>query len=186
MPTDEGRMQAMARAYVEEGLTYAQIADRYGISRQRVGQLLGPLALAKGQVSARRTSREQALRRAHRRIMAGEVTLELAAAELGYKNGHALRGVLYDLGLRVNVQSYAEPPHGTYARYQSHRFACRCDECRRANREYHAQMAGREPREHGTASGYLNYACRCQPCKEAMRVHLRSRRAQRRQGRSKL
>lgn len=29
-----------------------------------------------------------------------------------------------------------EPPHGTIARYTSHRFPCRCGECRLAMRDY--------------------------------------------------
>lgn len=172
------RVQQMARAYVEQGLSYAQIAEEYGLTRQRVGQLLGPLGLASAREAASKITREQRLRAAYERIMAGEVTLDRAAAELGYASGGSLRSVLYDAGMRV-VRDQEEPPHGTASRYRSRRFACRCEECRRANREKCAELMGREPPNHGY-SGYINYGCRCKVCKEGHRITLRNRKAAKR------
>lgn len=174
------RTQAMARAYVEEGLTYEQIAQQHGVSRQRVGQLLGPLSLAPAYGPSRKATRVQRLRAAFERVKAGETTLDEEAKELGYKNGHTLRHALYKIGLRF-THDYGEPPHGTYARYRSRRFRCRCAECRWANRERMRGMLGQEPPEHGTYSAYINFGCRCRDCKEANRLYLRAQKAAKRQ-----
>ncbi|HSE44887.1 MAG TPA: hypothetical protein VLA89_06120 [Gemmatimonadales bacterium] len=176
MPDD--RVQAMTRAYVEGGLSYAQIAQEYGLTRQRVGQILGPLGLAGEREKRSRVVREQKLREIHARIMSGELTLEQAAAELGYASGASLRSVLFNLDLRIIIEW--EPDHGTIERYRSRKFKCRCDECRRANRERTASLKELEAPHHGTYSGYINYGCRCQACKEAHRVTIRARRAAKR------
>lgn len=55
-------------------------------------------------------------------------------------------------------------PHGTLTRYQYH--GCRCDECRRANREKQAALKGKPAPTH-SVSGYRNYGCRCDVCREA-------------------
>ena len=175
----DDRVQQMARAYVEQGLSYSQIAAEYGLTRQRVGQLLGPLGLARDREQWSKIAREQKLRAVHRQIMAGEITLDRAAADLGYASGGSLRGALSDLGMRVNF-TLDEPAHGTASRYRSRRFACRCEECRRAHREKCAELKGREPPSHGSYSAYINYGCRCQACKEAHRVALRNRKAAKR------
>jgi hypothetical protein len=174
------RVQSMARAYVERGLSYAQIGEEYGLSRQRVGQLLGPLGLARDREQGSKIIREQRLRAVHARVIGGEVTLERAAADLGYASGESLRSAFYDLGMTV-VLDVEPPPHGTASRYRSRRYACRCDECRRANREKCAELRGQEPPQHGTYSGYVNYGCRCKACKEANRLTVRARRAAKRQ-----
>lgn len=173
------RTEKMARLYVEEGLSYAQIGEEYGLTKQRVGQLLQPLGLAQNRGRGSQVAREQRLRGAHARVMAGEVTLERAAAELGYGSGDSLRSVLHRLGLHVAIQKPI-PPHGTLARYRTRRAPCRCVECRRANREKLMELNGQEPPHHGTYSGYVNYACRCQACKEAYRTTIRARKAAKR------
>lgn len=173
------RTASMARAYVEQGLTYAQIAEEFGITRQRVGQLLGPLNLARD-VNARKATRVQKLRASHERVTTGTSTLEEEAARLGYKSGHILRHAFWSLGLKVVLHPLADPPHGTYARYSSNRFSCRCADCRRANRERVAKLKESEAPNHGTYSGYVNYACRCQECKEAYRTVVRARRVAKR------
>ena len=175
----DDRTLAMARAYVEHGLTYAQIGEDFGVSRQRVGQLLGPLGLANEQGPLKKAARVQALREAYDRIMEGTSTLTEEAARLDYKSNRSLRTALYDLGLRI-VLDREEPPHGTMARYRSHIYACRCEECRRANRDRQAALKGTEPPQHGH-SGYINYECRCQVCKEANRLYVRTKKAAQRQ-----
>jgi hypothetical protein len=176
--TDE-RTQQMARAYIEEGLSYGEIGERYGITRQRVGQLLGPLDLARD-LGQRKIIREQNLRAAHARLLTGGTTLEEEADVLGYATGESLRSAFYELGLKV-VRERPIPEHGTLARYRSKRHGCSCEECRRANSEHQNRLKGEEPPNHGTYSGYINYQCRCQSCKEAHRVTVRTRRAEKRQ-----
>ena len=175
----EDRLESMARAYVEEGLSYKQIGDRYGITRQRVGQLLSPLNLGHGQRQARSIVREQNLRAAFARLEGGESTLKQEATALGYSSGESLRSAFYEAGLHF-LQGTPPPEHGTIARYRSRKHACRCAECRRANCVHQARLKGTEPPNHGTYSGYINYGCRCQACKEAHRASLRARRAAKR------
>ena len=172
------RTERMARAYVEDGLSYTQIAEEFGLTKQRVGQLLGPLGLARDHGQRSRAMREQALRAAHGRIMAGRSTLEEEAGELGYNSAGSLRSVLYRMGLRV-VHERLEPAHGTVARYRRRNDPCRCDECRRANREKLRELQGQEPPHHGY-SGYINYGCRCQVCSEEHRTTIRARRVTKR------
>lgn len=175
--TDD-RIEQMSRAYVEEGLSYGQIGERFGITRQRVGQLLGPLGLARDPGHAK-IAREQKLRASYARLEAGGTTLAEEAEALGYGSGESLRSAFYELGLRFK-QEKAIPEHGTLARYRSRRHPCSCEECRRANREHQDRLRGEEPPNHGTYSGYINYGCRCKACKEAHRVTVRMRRAEKR------
>lgn len=174
------RTLEMARLYVEEGLSYSEVGERYGLTRQRVGQLLGPLGLQQYRRQAA-VVRVQLLRDAYSRIINGRSTLDEEAPKLGYKNGHSLRSALYDLDMRV-VMGYPQPPHGSVARYRSRRYACRCDDCRRANREKGLELKGKEPPRHGSYSAYVNYECRCQECKEAYRLAIRAKRTAKRQG----
>lgn len=48
---------------------------------------------------------------------------------------------------------------------------CRCDNCRRRNRErvaaWRRKKAGTDPPEHGLVSSYTNYGCRCRACLDA-------------------
>ena len=175
--TDE-RIAQMARAYVEEGLSYEQIGERFGITRQRVGQLLGPLGLARDRGVAK-IQREQRLRASFARLEAGGTTLSEEAENLGYGSGESLRSAFYELGLRF-VREKSIPPHGTITRYRSRTHGCSCDECRRANTEHQNRLRGEEPPNHGTYSGYINYGCRCKACKEANRVTVRMRKAAKR------
>lgn len=176
------RTDEMARAYIEEGLTYGQIGERYGITRQRVGQLLGPLELARDRGQAK-IAREQRLRASHARLQSGTVTLAEEAENLGYASAESLRSAFYELGLRYSAPAKPVPEHGTIARYRSRIHGCRCEECRRANAEHQNRLRGEEPPNHGTYSGYINYGCRCKACKEAHRATVRARRATKRQRR---
>lgn len=171
------RTLEMARLYVEQGMSYSQIAEQFDLTKQRVGQLLGPLGLQQYRRQAA-IERVQLLRDAYSRIVAQRSTLKEEAEKLGYKNARSLRAALYDLDMRV-VLGYETPPHGTVARYRSRRWACRCVECRRANREKCNELKGKEPPRHGY-SGYVNYECRCQVCKEEYRLAVRAQRSAKR------
>lgn len=76
-----------------------------------------------------------------------------------------------------------DPRHGTPNGYGN--LGCRCDSCRRANAENHAQyMAkvraeGRTLGEHGTDLAY-DTGCRCEDCREAHNAKSRAFKAKRR------
>ena len=157
------RTLEMARLYVEERLSYAQIAERYGITRQRVGHLLKPLGLARDLTPQRREDREKELRKASERIEKGKATASQEAERLGYANVTSFRSQLARLGLKPHYPR-PTPKHGTVARYRS---GCHCWRCRNANAEV-VREAYKE--RTSTPEG-----------KEAERVRARARRAARRQ-----
>ena len=163
----------MARLYAEEGLSYAQIGERYGISRQRVHQILRPFGLTPHWGKRRARERLDVITAAYERVLAGE-SLTVLADELGYANGESLRNTFLALGLHMPRSS---PEHGTRYRYDE---GCRCDACIVAMRAYKQAQSEREPPEHGV-SGYFNFACRCQVCTEAGRRYQRQKNIERRQ-----
>jgi hypothetical protein len=164
------------RLYNEDGLDTTEIAGRYGITKQRVWQILAPHKPRVHRGQRRRDERTMALREAHKRIVAGESTTADEAERLGITRPY-LRDEFSRLRLRIRRRG--KPPHGTISRYVKHR--CRCSRCRRAAREHRLARYQRGPTVHGTASSYKNYGCRCPECVEANRVHERNRRAQKRQ-----
>lgn len=67
--------------------------------------------------------------------------------------------------------------HGT--RYVYVHYKCRCDECRKANREYglrakeQRKLGPMPERLHGTPGGYTNWDCRCDECAASHSVQMR-------------
>lgn len=160
------RQTEMARLHVEQGLTYQEIANMHGITRQRVSQILGPLQLK----HPPRGYQPGEIEEIEERLRSGESTLKEEAARLG-KDPETLRTALWRRGYKDFPRRMAE--HGTVARYSR---GCHCEQCRAANRRKTSSYLGKEPPNHGTNSGYSNYQCKCQPCLEAGRAYQRKRR----------
>lgn len=160
------RQVEMGRLYVEEGLTYREIAERYGISRQRVAQLLEPFGFPRHWGRRRQLERARTLEAVHERVRSGETSLRDEWEALGYASEDSLRNALLSLGLHFERHA----PHGVRWRYNR---GCRCELCKVAHREYMRSLRRSEPRTHGTASAYTNYGCRCAECREAVRVYRR-------------
>jgi len=66
-------------------------------------------------------------------------------------------------------------PHGSLVAYK--KYGCRCAECRRGEREYHARWTRRKQEQplppkikHGTRYAYVTYGCRCGDCREAKKA----------------
>lgn len=171
------RQQEMARLYSEEHLTYAEIADRFGVTKQRVGQVLGPLSLSKGEAQRRLVMRHQELRDAHARITEGVYSASQEAEKLGYGKVEYMKEAMRKLGLKFPPRP-RPAKHGEHLRYKR---GCRCAKCTKANREYARSLKGTEPPAHGTESAYINYGCRCTPCTRARSAAERARKALRRQ-----
>ena len=167
----------MKRLYLEEGLTLQAISEQYGVSRQRVGQILGPQRKNAHYGKRLRTQALLNVRRpAFERIMAGESTPAEEAEKIGITVG-TLREFLDANGMHIPTQFETSPKHGTSYRY-SHD-GCRCPKCKRGMRERRARMKERGPRVHGTASAYRNYGCRCDECRAAGSVDNRASREKR-------
>jgi len=160
------------------GLTIQEIADQYGVSRQRVHQLIKPFGLAGHYGKRKQDERVRRLTEAHARIRTGESTTDEEAKRLGYSSAGTLRGALHELGLRIRDE-WKPAEHGSVLRYRQ---GCKCDECRRAHREdMYAIRKSHVITEHGLATNYVNYGCRCPECKEAVRIQRRAAKARRRQ-----
>lgn len=160
------------------GLTTQEIADQYGVSRQRVHQLIKPFGLAGHYGKRKQDERVRRLTEACARIRTGESTSAEEAERLGYANAGTLRGAMFELGLRLRDE-WKAAEHGTVLRYRQ---GCKCDECRRAHREdLYAVRQAHVITEHGLATNYVNYGCRCAECREAVRIQRRVAKARRRQ-----
>lgn len=167
------RALVMARLYLEEGMTLAQIGQRYDLSRQRVHQILKPFGIKGHWGPRRKQERAQRLQDSYDRIARGESTTAEEVERLGYSQRTAYYQALHGLGLHLtNLRKV--PDHGTRTRY---RRGCRCEDCRRFIREDHRRLVERGPSKHGTDSSYRNYGCRCKACREAARVAVRERKA---------
>lgn len=174
-PPSERAVQ-MSKLYAEDGLTLQQIGERFGVSRERVRQLIAPFGLEPHYGKRKQEERLVRLKEAHARIVSGQSTTAQEAERLGYASAGVLRLALWKLGLRLRKKG--PPAHGTYARYTHHR--CHCKRCRQAMREHLRAMRERGPQEHGTPSAYRNFGCRCVPCRQANRLYERKLRARRR------
>ena len=165
------RTPEFKRLYEEGRLTMQEIADRYGISRQRVQQILSLVTLSLHYGVRRGEERANRIVEAWERIGTGEATTAEEAKRLGYSRPKNLQQAFYRLGLKRGPK---EPPeHGTLSRYMHHR--CRCELCRAASRANYESRIGRPPPRHGTSSSYRNWGCRCVKCRRAERLAQRKR-----------
>lgn len=156
------RREVMQSMY-DEGLSFQQIGEAFGVSRQRVGQLIGPQRKKAHYGRARKTRMLEERTAAFNRIQAGESTLEEEAEKIDVQT-KTLYQYLVDHKMFLPTQFTLSPKHGTVYRYNR---GCHCARCKKAIRAGRQRMKERGPREHGTASGYVNYGCRCPECKEA-------------------
>ena len=164
-----GRAEQYQQLY-DDGLTLQQIADREGISRQRVAQIIG-------RQNGLRPSPEWEQLRVERqaavdRILEGSSTVAEEAEKSGVTEA-AIRAYSIDrLGIQLPSQLTQSPAHGTVYRYNR---GCRCDECKQAIRDAHIRRREAGPKKHGTPSAYSNYGCRCRRCTKAYSVYQREK-----------
>lgn len=158
--------------YHVEGLSMTEIGKQFGITRQRVHQIIGNAGDQAHYGQAKKDSRIEQLEAAYKQIMSGG-SVEEEAEKLGMKS-ESLRMALKRIGIPLPV--YIAPAHGTHYRYSR---GCRCDECKESAREERRQRYERGPKIHGTASAYFNYGCRCDECKKAGAIQNRVTRLKR-------
>lgn len=162
------RAEEMQRLRDEERLTLAEIGERYGISKQRVAQLLGKQG---GSVERERLEQFQQERlEVVQRVVAGEISVAEAAEISGITVKSFLAYSLDTFGIRL---SQSAPEHGTIHRYNG---GCRCAECTEAMRQTRQRRKERGPKKHGTMNAYTNYSCRCPKCKRAAKRYYAERR----------
>jgi hypothetical protein len=125
LPASEFRRQLRAVMLADPRLTLRAVAADLGVTRQRVGGLVGKLDRLScsdahyPKPAPKRKAAKAALAELERRVRAGE-SAERAAGELGISLGQAMR-----LGFRSRA---ARPPHGTWERAKA---GCDCWRCRR-------------------------------------------------------
>lgn len=164
------RRQIMLDMYLKEELTLEEIGDEFGISRQRVGQIIGPQREKSHYGRKRQEERRRRIEEAHANVL-NESTVAQEAERLGVKR-ESLYAAFARQGLKLAPE---QREHGTYYRYRK---GCRCTECVDAAKEEKLQRFIRGPSIHGTESAYQNYGCRCRPCRNAARAARRRRRRQ--------
>jgi uncharacterized protein (DUF433 family) len=158
---------------IRKGETLQAVATDYGISRQRIEQIIKREGIKLGM---RRSPAVDAMVAAYQ---AGE-SLDAIAARLGYSYS-AARAALQNRGIVVPrkppYRKYLTTPHGTYYGYAG--YGCKCDLCMDAARaQYKKGSQDRKtrvdtlpPEKHGLMSTYLNWGCRCQPCTTANTIY---------------
>jgi len=177
--TPDERAVAMARMYAEEGLTYEEIGKQYGVTRQRVEQILKPFGIPAHWGQAKKERRAQVLGESYGQISGGHATMKEEAERLGYANAASLWQAFHALGLEMPKRQPSA--HGSLRRYNI--LKCRCEICREGARVRAKERRERGPTTHGSASSYVNYGCRCPECREAVALYRRELRARRRQER---
>lgn len=160
------RNEKILRLYNEEGLATTEIAERFGMTRQRVHQIIKP-RVVKAHYGIKKMKKLEAERRViYDRIVAGELSLREAAYQIK-RSPNQLRLYFRERGWLL--PKYEAPLHGTRYRYQQ---GCKCDECKKAAVDYQKRYQDMTPTSHDY-SGYTNYGCRCDICREAARVQNR-------------
>lgn len=166
------RCARMRRMYYQEGLSMSEIGEHFGVTRQRVHQIIGSAGGEAHYGQAKKDGRVNRLESAYSRILAGNSVRE-EAEKLGMRT-ESLKTALKKHG--TPLPAHVAPEHGTHYRYAH---GCRCDECKQAEREERRKRKERGPKIHGTTSAYINYACRCDECKKAGSINNRERRIRR-------
>lgn len=152
------RAEEMRRLW-DEGLSFRQIGEHFGVSGQRAHQILGNLG-------RRTNAKHRAIRAtrlaAYERIVAKETTLDDEAEKLGLTPSRLREYLRQAFALRIPT---VKPEHGMWSRYTHYK--CRCRKCKAVARAQYLNRVARGPEEHGTASAYHNFGCRCDPCRAA-------------------
>lgn len=143
------------------GLSLEEVGSEFGITRQRVHQIVAPRTSHRHYGTPKRQLYDLKIREAFERVLAKQSTVEDEADALGILPD-SLRVRFRAKGLEL--PRHESPLHGTKYRYNR---GCRCDECREASRRHQRSLRQKEPRQHGTVSAYINFACRCNPCRKA-------------------
>lgn len=157
------RATEMARLYAE-GLTLAEIGERYNLSSERVRQLIKPFGITPNyRRLAKSRTRDALLRDAHAQIIAGLTTTDIEAKRLGYAKPEYLRMAFWRMGLHLRKATNMTE-----------------SEKRQAARNRYLARVARGPKKHGTVSSYKNFGCRCPKCRSANRKYERELRRNRR------
>lgn len=158
------RLAEVERLFVKENMTSADIARKFGVSREMIRQ---DLALMDISASAVKTEQREKNAEAIRELAAqGLVTSEIE--ERTQISANAIRHIAKQFG--IELPRIKMVPHGTLLSYQR---GCHCEPCREANTEAARQAKQRRIEKgvpehlHGTSSAYSNWDCRCAPCTKA-------------------
>lgn len=143
---------------VETGEFYREIAEDFGISPQRVQKI----AKRMGAI----TNSKKLLIDDRKKVWSIWFLQGWSISEIAAKEGITPSSV-HSFCKRNNIEipkkKLQKETHGNRSRYRN---GCRCEECRKSNREYMATLKNSPTPSHGY-SGYKNYGCRCDVCKAA-------------------
>lgn len=141
------------------GDTLAEVGTSFGLTRERVRQIVAAQTSERHWGSRRREAKDVEIRAAFAAVKAG-ADPDVFAQALGIER-ISLIGAFNRRGLYLREPAQ----HGEFRMYRQ---GCKCAECRRANAIHQRRLQGRTPLNHG-ASGYANYGCRCEECRAGAR-----------------
>lgn len=141
------------------GYTLAEVGEHYGITRERVRQIVARRSDERHYGARKRMLMNEKVRSAYEAMQNGS-TMEVEAEKLGLAP-KTLYSRFLDLGLTLRHKA---PLHGTVYRYNC---GCRCIECYDAVKTYRLRFLTMKPPTHGKYSSYSNYGCRCDACRAA-------------------
>lgn len=163
----QGRMERLAeveRLFVKEGVSSAELARRFGVSREMIRQDLALMDISASEVNGAQKAKEAEI--ISKLAAEGLITSEIA--ERTGLNASGIRTTAKKFNITIPRLKAVE--HGTFLSYQR---GCTCQPCRDKNAEV-AREAKKKRIEkgvpdslHGTPTAYTNWDCRCQPCIEA-------------------
>ena len=158
------RLAEVERLFVKEKMSSADIARKFGISREMIRQ-----DLALMDFSPRAVNAEQRKKNADAiRVLAEEGLTTAEIEDRTQINAGAVRNIAKQYGIEIaRIKAVA---HGTFLSYQR---GCNCQPCKDVNTAKAREDKKRRIEKgvpdhlHGTPSAYSNWDCRCAPCTAA-------------------
>jgi len=158
------RLAEVERLFVKEGMSSADLARHFNVSREMIRQDLKLIGINASAVNEKQ--REAQAESIRTLAVEGLVTTEIAE-KLGI-TAHAVRSIAKRYCIEVPRLKPVE--HGTFLSYQR---GCNCSPCKAANTEVAREQKEKRKRKkmpeelHGTDTGYRNWGCLCPRCKDA-------------------
>lgn len=184
-PFDRESRRAEMVKMLAAGATLATVAQRYGVSRERVRQIVSAVMVSGRERQAIRSA-DMALSylEAIEAAMTADLTLDTFKGACRV-TGLARLKVYMCLaahdpeGLANLTDMFAQRRVGKHGSERRYRQGCRCEDCRAANAEVGRRYTGCKKRvsaTHGSMAMYYR-GCRCGPCRSANAAQWQDRKA---------
>lgn len=138
---DPTQRRDLWRQLVADRVPLAEIARRYGVSRERVRQVVTDRGKDNGWYTAVRVAQQSYLVNKAVQLWQGMERPSLVAISkaMGASVERTRRFLVMG---GIDLKTKTMPDHGTVSRYVH--YGCRCEECRKANATYHREYRQRK------------------------------------------